>query len=62
VALALGAFYSGFFIEPKVKRGLWFGNCPHCGAVMSATHYQEELGCPSCDRKVRVRNGRYEAA
>ena len=61
-ALALGAFYSGFFVEPKVKRGLWFGNCPHCGAVMSATHYQEELGCPSCDHKVRVRNGRYEAA
>ncbi len=61
VAIALTAFYFGFFAEPKVKRGLYFGNCPHCGAPMSATHYQVELGCPSCDRTVRVRDGRYEA-
>ncbi|MDB5395770.1 MAG: hypothetical protein JWM91_3276 [Rhodospirillales bacterium] len=57
----LGAFYSGFFVKPQVKRGLYFGPCPHCGATMSATHYQDELDCPSCRGMVRVRNGRYEA-
>lgn len=60
-AIALGTAYSGFFVQPKVKRGIYLGKCPHCGAVMSATHYQQELGCPSCNRLVKVRNGRYEA-
>jgi len=62
VAIALGAFYCAYFIEPKVKRGIFMGKCPHCGAVMSATHYQTELGCPSCDQLVRVHDGRYETA
>jgi hypothetical protein len=62
VPVALAGVYSGFFVAPKVKRGLYYGPCPHCGAAMSATHYQEELGCPSCHRIVRVRDGRFEAA
>jgi hypothetical protein len=57
----LVSFYSGFFVKPQVKRGLYFGSCPHCGALMSATHYQEKLDCPSCRGMVRVRNSRYEA-
>jgi hypothetical protein len=59
--LALISLYSGFFVPSKVKRGLWFGSCPHCGAVMSATHYQTELGCPSCGKRVLVGDGRYRA-
>jgi hypothetical protein len=59
--IALAGFYSGFFLAPKVKRGLYFGACPHCGAAMSATHYQEELGCPSCQAMVQVRDGRFIA-
>jgi len=35
--------------------------CPHCGATMSATHYQDQLDCPSCRKMVRVHNSRYEA-
>ncbi len=62
VPIAAAGFYSGFFVPPKVKRGLYFGPCPHCGAVMSAMHYQTELGCPSCGQLVRVKNARYEAA
>jgi hypothetical protein len=62
IPIALGGVYSGFFVAPKVKRGLYLGDCPHCGAAMSATHYQEELGCPSCDAMVKVKNGRFEAA
>jgi hypothetical protein len=61
LAIFLGAFYSGFFVKPQIKRGLYFGSCPHCGAAMSATHYQDELDCPSCRRMVRVHNERYEA-
>ena len=61
VAIFLGSFYSGFFVKPQVKRGLYFGSCPHCGATMSATHYQDQLDCPSCRRMVRVHNSRYEA-
>jgi hypothetical protein len=57
----LASFYSGFFVKPQVARGLYFGLCPHCGANMSATHYQDELDCPSCRKMVRVRAGRYEA-
>jgi len=57
----LGSFYSGFFVKPQVARGLYFGACPHCGAAMSATHYQEKLDCPSCRQMVRVHNNRYEA-
>jgi predicted RNA-binding Zn-ribbon protein involved in translation (DUF1610 family) len=62
VPVAAAAFYSGFFMPPKVKRGLYFGACPHCGASMSATHYQTELGCPSCGQMVAVKDGRYVAA
>ena len=61
VAILLASAYSGFFVRPQVKRGLYFGSCPHCGASMSATHYQETLDCPSCRGMVRVHNGRYEA-
>ena len=61
VPIAAAAFYSGFFMAPRVKRGLWFGACPHCGSLMSATHYQVELGCPSCGQIVKVKDGRYIA-
>ena len=61
VAIFLASFYSGFFVKPQVNRGLYFGKCPHCGANMSATHYQDQLDCPSCRQMVRVHNGRYEA-
>lgn len=61
LAIFLAAFYSGFFVKPATKRGLYFGSCPHCGAAMSATHYQDELDCPSCRKMVRVRNYRFEA-
>ena len=53
-------FYSAFFVKPKVARGLYFGDCPYCGAKMSATHYQEELGCPSCQKMVRVHDNKFE--
>ena len=61
LAIFFAAFYSGFFVKPQVKRGLYFGACPHCGTTMSATHYQDQLDCPSCRGMVRVRNQRYEA-
>jgi hypothetical protein len=61
LAIFFASFYSGFFIKPQVKRGLYFGSCPHCGATMSATHYQDQLDCPSCRGMVRVHNHRYEA-
>jgi hypothetical protein len=60
LALFLGSFYSGFFVKPAVARGLYFGDCPYCGAKMSATHYQDELGCPSCQQTVRVHDNRFE--
>jgi hypothetical protein len=60
--VALAGVYLGFFMASKVERGLYLGECPHCGAAMSATHYQEELGCPSCHAVVKVRNERFEAA
>lgn len=60
LALFLGSFYSGFFVKPAIARGLYFGDCPYCGAKMSATHYQHELDCPSCHRTVRVRDNRFE--
>src|SRR5882757_8753769 len=60
LALFLVSFYSGFFMKPKVARGLYFGDCPYCGAKMSATHYQEELGCPSCQQMVRVHDNKFE--
>ncbi len=62
IPVALGGVYSGFFRAPNVRRGLYVGPCPHCGAAMSATHYQEELGCPACHAIVKVRDGRFEAA
>jgi hypothetical protein len=61
LAIFFAAFYSGFLVKPQVKRGLYFGSCPHCGARMSATHYQDELDCPTCHAMVRVHNSRYEA-
>jgi hypothetical protein len=60
LALFLVSFYYGFFVNSAVARGLYFGDCPYCGAKMSATHYQDELGCPSCERIVRVRDSRFE--
>jgi hypothetical protein len=60
LAIFLAAFYSAFFVKPAVARGLYFGDCPYCGAKMSATHYQEELGCPSCAQTVRVHDNKFE--
>ena len=60
LALFLASFYSGFFMKPAVARGLYFGECPYCGAKMSATHYQDELGCPSCQQTVRVHDNKFE--
>lgn len=60
LAIFLATFYSAFFVKPAVARGLYFGDCPYCGAKMSATHYQEELGCPSCTQTVRVHDNKFE--
>ena len=62
IPIALGALYSGFFVTPKFKRGIYSGNCPHCGALMSAMHYQEKVDCPSCGGWVKVENSRFVAA
>ena len=61
VPVILAALYSAFFIPPKINRGLYIGKCPHCGAEMSATHYQTEVDCPSCGRDVAVRDSRFVA-
>jgi hypothetical protein len=61
VPIALGALYSGFFIAPKFKRGIYSGRCPHCGALMSAMHYQEKVDCPTCSGTVKVENSRFLA-
>ncbi len=61
LAIFLVTFYSAFFIKPAVARGLYFGECPYCGAKMSATHYQEDLGCPSCQQVVLVRDSKFVA-
>ncbi len=61
IPLILAALYSAFFIPPKVNRGLYIGKCPHCGADMSATHYQTEADCPSCHQDVAVRDQRFWA-
>ncbi len=60
-AVILAALYSGLFIPPKIDRGLYIGKCPHCGADMSATHYQTEVDCPSCGADVAVRDSRFVA-
>jgi hypothetical protein len=60
--IALAGLYAGFFHAPKIRRGLYLGTCPHCGAAMSATHYQDQLGCPSCHAMVELRDGRFIAA
>jgi DNA-directed RNA polymerase subunit RPC12/RpoP len=61
VPVILLAIYSAFFIPPKINRGLYIGKCPHCGAEMSATHYQAEVDCPSCARWVAVKDSRFIA-
>jgi len=61
IPLILAALYSAFFIPPKVNRGLYIGQCPHCGADMSATHYQTQVDCPSCAGDVAVRDNRFYA-
>ncbi len=61
IPVILAALYSAFFIPPKVDRGLYIGKCPHCGAAMSATHYQTEVDCPSCRGDVAVRDSRFIA-
>jgi len=62
IPVALGALYSGFFIAPKFQRGVYVGPCPHCGADMSAMHYQEQVDCPSCGRFANVKDSRFIAA
>jgi hypothetical protein len=59
--IILAAIYSAIFIPPKVDRGLYIGACPHCGAAMSATHYQTQVDCPSCAGDVAVRDSRFIA-
>lgn len=61
VPMVLAAVYSAVFIPPKVNRGLYIGKCPHCGADMSATHYQTQVDCPSCGGDVAVRDSRFVA-
>jgi len=61
IPIILGAFYSAFFIPPKVERGIHVGKCPHCGAEMSATHYQKVVDCPCCSGDVEVRGDRFVA-
>jgi DNA-directed RNA polymerase subunit RPC12/RpoP len=61
VPIILAAIYSAIFIPPKVNRGLYIGKCPHCGAEMSATHYQVEVDCPSCARWVAVKDEKFVA-
>ncbi|HLG86173.1 MAG TPA: hypothetical protein VKZ79_03145 [Alphaproteobacteria bacterium] len=61
IPIALGALYSGLFVQPKYKRGIYSGRCPHCSALMSAMHYQEKVDCPSCGGSVKVENSRFVA-
>jgi hypothetical protein len=61
IPVVLIAIYSAFFIPPKINRGLYIGKCPHCGADMSATHYQTEVDCPNCTGWVAVRDARFVA-
>ncbi len=61
VPLIAAALYSAVFIPPKINRGLYIGKCPHCGAEMSATHYQNQVDCPSCGQDVAVRDNRFIA-
>jgi len=61
IPLILGALYSAVFIPPKYNRGLHLGTCPSCGAAMSATHYQNEVDCPSCGAFAKVEPGRFVA-
>jgi predicted RNA-binding Zn-ribbon protein involved in translation (DUF1610 family) len=61
VPLILGAIYSAFFIPSKINRGLYLGKCPHCGADVSATHYQTQIDCPSCTGDIAIRDNRFVA-
>jgi hypothetical protein len=61
VPIVLAALYSAFLIPPKVNRGLYIGKCPHCGAELSATHYQTVVDCPSCTGDVKVGDNRFIA-
>jgi hypothetical protein len=61
VPLVLASIYSAYFIPPKINRGLYIGKCPHCGAEASATHYQNQIDCPSCGGDIAVRDSRFIA-
>lgn len=61
VPLILAGIYSAYFIPPKFNRGLYLGKCPHCGADVSATHYQTQIDCPSCSAESKIENGRFVA-
>jgi hypothetical protein len=61
VPVVLMAIYSAFFIPPKINRGLYIGQCPHCGAAASATHYQTQIDCPSCRGDIAIQDARFVA-
>ena len=61
IPLVLLSIYSAFFIPPKINRGLFLGKCPHCGADISATHYQNQIDCPSCAGDIAIRDSRFVA-
>jgi hypothetical protein len=61
VPIVLVAIYSAFFIPPKINRGLYIGQCPHCGADASATHYQTQIDCPSCGGDIAIQDARFVA-
>jgi predicted RNA-binding Zn-ribbon protein involved in translation (DUF1610 family) len=59
-AIAMGTIGAVVGI-PLILAALYIGKCPHCGADMSATHYQTEADCPSCHQDVAVRDQRFWA-
>jgi len=61
IPIVLVAIYSAYFIPPKFNRGLYLGKCPHCGAAVSATHYQTEIDCPDCGAWSKIENSRFIA-
>ncbi len=61
IPIIIAACYSAFFIPPRIQRGIHVGKCPHCGAEMSATHYQKIVDCPCCQGDVEVKDDRFVA-
>jgi hypothetical protein len=61
IPIVLAAIYSAYFIPPKFNRGLYLGKCPHCGAAVSATHYQTQIDCPDCGAESKIENSRFIA-